>query len=446
MVIHLKWMVLVLIVLVSISIGTSGDTVTNTGGSESNRDLQPGGDGGQENTSYLQERPFTVITGPDAASCHTRLVLLGTTGGVSWYADTDRTSSSSALVVGDSVYIIDIGQGTASRLSEAFNTGSFVNTPAGRIENKSSTFLKNAEALFLTHLHQDHTADYPELLVIGPGAGLGTSVDPVSQQTVKDPFIVIGPGDRGVLEADLSGFLSRGGEIIYTDSADPALITPTPGTRQMTDLVWQAFSQGINDVTLDDAYPDFRSLVEVREIGGSGPGDISLPVTVPDPNNETCTAMDPFEVYRDGNIRVTATLVNHHQVFPSFAYRFETEDGSVVFSGDTGPDTNGNLQRLADGADILVHEVIDPAWIDLRFGTPEPGSRMDALKSHMLRSHTSIDAVGQVASECKAGTLVLNHIVPGNTPAGNMQKAEGNFSGQLIIGEDLMQIGIAKAQ
>ena len=185
-----------------------------------------------------------------------------------------------------------------------------------------------------------------------------------------------------------------------------------------------------------------QKLVEVKEIGGTRPGDILLPVSVPDPNNETCPGMDPFEVYRDDLVRVTATLVDHHQVFPSLAYRFDTPDGSVVFSGDTGPDTHGNLQKLADGADILVHEVIDRAWIDQKFGTPEPGSQMAALKTHMLESHTAIDAVGAVAEDCRVKTLVLNHIVPGNTPVLHLQEAEQNFSGNLIIGKDLMQIGI----
>ena len=142
---------------------------------------------------------------------------------------------------------------------------------------------------------------------------------------------------------------------------------------------------------------------------------------------------------------MTAVLVDHHQVFPAFAYRFETKDGSVVFSGDTGPDTRGNLQRLANGTDILVHEVIDPAWVDLRFGDPEPGSRMEALKVHLIQSHTPAGEIGRIASECRAGILVLNHLVPGNTPVSNLEAAGDGFDGNLIIGEDLMQIGLIRA-
>jgi len=212
----------------------------------------------------------------------------------------------------------------------------------------------------------------------------------------------------------------------------------------MTNLIWQAFAQGINDITLDSGYPDYRSLIEVHEIGGTEPGDIPFPVTIVDPNEDPCPEMDPFEVYQDDNVRVTATLVDHHQVFPSIAYRFDTKDGSVVFSSDTGPDTKGNLQKLANGADILVHEVIDRTWIDMKFGTPVPGSQMDALKTHMLTSHTANDIVGTIAESCNVTTLVLNHIVPGNTPDAHLRVAEKNFSGDVIIGEDLMVIGLTR--
>lgn len=397
-------------------------------------------------SDLLQKSDPVVIAGQDRDTYNTKLVLLGTTGGVSWFPETNRASSSSALVVGDSVYIIDLGQGSGSRLSEAFNNGSFIDTGTGRIEDGSSTFLSNIRALFFTHLHQDHTADYTELLLIGPGAGLGRSPDPLTNRTTITPVTVIGPGNRGKLEQDMTNYTGKGGTIIYTDGADPGTITPTPGLRQMTNGIWQAYAQTINDMTLDDGYPDFTQLVRVVEIGGNEPGDIPIPGPPIDPDNGTCPAMDSFRVYADDKVTVSATLVDHHQVYPSIAYRFDTADGSVVFSGDTGPDTKGNLQKLADGADILVHEVIDQAWIDQKFGTPVPGSQMDALKIHMLESHTSIGRVGEIAERCHVRTLVLNHIVPGNTPVSHLKEAETNFTGNLIIGEDLMQIGIGNPE
>ncbi len=52
------------------------------------------------------------------------------------------------------------------------------------------------------------------------------------------------------------------------------------------------------------------------------------------------------------------TLVEHAPVFPSFAFRFDSEQGSVVFSGDTGPCRN--LVRLARNADVQVIDA--PGW------------------------------------------------------------------------------------
>ncbi len=436
----------ILVVLVSAGIPGSGTMTTNTAGSENAGILRTGVEDLPDSVSFLRGTQAGVTTRPVAGQYRTRLVLLGTTGGVTWWPGTSRASSSSVLVVGDSLYIIDMGQGSSARLAQAFNEGTFVASSDGKIEDGSSTFLSHARALFFTHLHQDHTSDYPAFLLTGPGAGLGTIVDPVTNKTLMAPLKVFGPGNRGQLETDKTSYLQRGGQVISTDSANPALNTTTPGTRQMTRMIWQAYAQTINDMTLDNGYPDFTRVVNVTEIGGTGPYDIRMPVSVPDPDNETCPAMEPFEVYRDANVRVTAILVDHHQVYPAFAYRFDTADGSVVFSGDTGADTKGNLQRLANGADVLVHEVIDPAWINQKFGNPEPGSQMAALKTHMLSSHTTTTAVGQVATDCRVKTLVLNHIVPGNTPVAHLQQARGNFSGTLIIGEDLMQIGIGRAE
>jgi ribonuclease BN (tRNA processing enzyme) len=384
----------------------------------------------------LKSTPSGVTAGTGNAAYRTRLVLLGTAGGPTMWSGSGRASASSALVVGDSIYIIDLGQGSAMRLSEEFN--------GGLTKDCTSFYLRPVQGLFFTHLHQDHTADYPGLLLIGPTSGLGTAVDPVTNRTISRPLLVFGPGDRGALEADRSAYISNGGQIVMNGGAGSGAATATPGIRLMTEYIWQAYAQTLNDMTLDNGAPEYTRLVDVREIGGTGPNDIRLPVVVSDPNNGTCPAMDPFEVYRDGNVRVTAVLVDHHQMFPVVAYRFDTADGSVVFSGDTGPDTNGNLQRLATGADVLVHEAIDPAWPDLKFGVAAPGSPLAALKAHLLESHTTPTAAGQVAADCGVRTLVLSHLIPPNGPAAHLEEAQKTFNGTLIIGDDLMEIGVGQ--
>lgn len=60
-----------------------------------------------------------------------------------------------------------------------------------------------------------------------------------------------------------------------------------------------------------------------------------------------------------------------------------------------------------------MHELIGSTWIDLRNGA---GDDKKALCKHLVSSHTPIDAVGAVAEEADAKTLVLSRIVPGNAP------------------------------
>lgn len=388
-------------------------------------------------SSSIASTPLKT-TRAQASGYHTYLLLLGTAGGPAWYPESNRVSTSSAVVVGDAIYLIDLGHGAAQRMVEAFNASIFVSTPGGKVEQSQSHFLQHAEALLFTHLHMDHTADYPGLLLVGQNAGLGSN----------KPLAVFGPGDRGQLEANQTGYQ---GKIVKTPSG-----SMTPGTKEMTNLLWQAFAQTINDFTLDNGWIDFTTLVDPHDIGWTPESDILVPLPIDqsteahqqrtgvfiDPNTTPCPSIDPFHVYEDtGNgVDVWATLVDHHQVFPAFAYRFDTPDGSIVISGDTGADTGGNLQKLAQGADVLVHEVIDEVWIDVLAATGVP----DALIEHLQSVHTKISEVGGVAEDCGVKTLVLNHIVPGNAPVGHLVRAKNNFSGTLIIGDDLMQIGVGK--
>jgi ribonuclease BN (tRNA processing enzyme) len=383
------------------------------------------------------------------------LVILGSSGGVAYWPGSTRASSSSALVVNGTIYLIDLGQGSTARLNQAFDSQSIVNKDGSYNPPYSSVFLNQVKALFFTHLHQDHIADYANLLLIGAGSNLGTTIDAngTTNGWAQRPLQVIGPCNRGQLDINKSPFFTdqqSNDWIIKAYSQNPLLVTPTPGTIQMTDLIWQAFAQSINDIMLDDGYPNYKSMVNVKEIG----------TQLPTQGANTCPQTPPFPVYEDENVRVTTTLVDHRQVYPAFAYRFDILDGSgrsVVFSGDTGPNTtadrtldpstqsfdNGNLQELAKGADVLVHEVIDSVWIDAKFGTnPNPASAAFTLKTHMQNAHTEVKYVGQVAANCQVKTLVLNHIIPGMAPLSHLQQAQQNFSGGLIISNDLMRIDV----
>jgi ribonuclease BN (tRNA processing enzyme) len=144
-------------------------------------------------------------------------------------------------------------------------------------------------------------------------------------------------------------------------------------------------------------------------------------------------------VMRDSNVTVTAALVDHPPVRPAFAYRFDCPDRSIVISGDTRP--SPNLVRLAQGADVLVHEVMYlPALEQLIAAEPNAKS----LREHLLASHTTTEQVGRIATESGVKTLVLSHLVPGGTPVIQDEvwrdAVRPYFSGNLIVGRDLLEI------
>ena len=80
----------------------------------------------------------------------TKVVLLGT-GTPRPYPD--RSGPATAIVVGERAYLVDFGPGVVRRAAAAAEKG------APQLE---STNLKIA---FLTHLHSDHTAGYPDLIL-----------------------------------------------------------------------------------------------------------------------------------------------------------------------------------------------------------------------------------------------------------------------------------------
>ena len=144
-------------------------------------------------------------------------------------------------------------------------------------------------------------------------------------------------------------------------------------------------------------------------------------------------------VMQDERVKVTTTLVDHPPVVPALAFRFDCPDRSIVFSGDTN--RSDNLVRLANGADLLVHEALWVAAVD-RLVARVPNAA--TLKKHIIDSHTSVEDAGRVAAAAGVKTLVLTHFVPGDDPSiTDEQWAEGarkHFRGRIVVGRDLLEI------
>ena len=144
-------------------------------------------------------------------------------------------------------------------------------------------------------------------------------------------------------------------------------------------------------------------------------------------------------VTQDERVKVTAALVDHPPVVPAFAFRFDGPDRSIVFSGDTNK--SDNLVRLAQGADLLVHEALWVPAVD-RLVARIPNAA--TLKKHIIDSHTAVEDVGRVAAAAGVKTLVLSHLVPADDPAITEQMwidaARPYFKGEIVVARDGMEL------
>ncbi|GAB1848125.1 MBL fold metallo-hydrolase [Achromobacter xylosoxidans] len=322
------------------------------------------------------------------------LVLLGVAGGPTWYGNDAPHGISSALVVDGKAYLVDLGSGAYRQLRRAgIKPGA-------------------EQAVFLTHLHTDHIIDLASLLMY----------DPSARRRAKASLQIYGPGRRGALPPLAPGL--AGDPVIHAEN-------PGAGTADLVDSVVAGMAADLNIRVRSEGVPDVRGFFQAH--------DIVVPAgVVKDPNADPAPPMEPFEVWRDERVTVSAILVPHGLVYPNFAYRFDTASGSVVFSGDTA--LSPNLVKLARGADILVHEAIDPAWVDHIVGPKPWDARQQALARQLLEAHTTPQQAGEAATRAGVRKLVLSHLVPGDAPAEHWLHARETFKGPVVLGQDLMRI------
>jgi ribonuclease Z len=141
-------------------------------------------------------------------------------------------------------------------------------------------------------------------------------------------------------------------------------------------------------------------------------------------------------VYDNGGVKITAFLVDHGLVKPALGYRLDYAGHSVVLSGDTR--YSENLIKFAQGADLLVHEVLAAnAYRSLH--TALSPRQMQRVMEH----HTKTEEAGMVFGKVKPKLAVYSHIVPPDA-TDLIADTRKTYSGLVEVGEDLMSIEIGE--
>ena len=313
------------------------------------------------------------------------VTLTGTQGGPSVFngqagAGTLVSYGDAATNCGAMKLQFDAGRGTNMRLSQ-------INVTPVQLS-----------AIFLTHIHGDHTEGLPDLLALrwylkGPKIDIVCSVDAVT----------------------ILGF--------------------TNSCRNFVAHIGDAFLQS-GEIT------ERRSEDSARLAGG--PADLANVLSF-EPTEE------PQAVWSSGPVKVSAIRSTH--IAGHASYRVDTPAGSVVIGGDASNDltapprahsTSDQVEKLAMGAEVIVHSTIHPVL------GPDRGSGFPAQSFY--RQSLASD-LGAMAKRAGAKYLMLTHLAPAlgtarhnrwNVPGGALTEADyrsavvaGGFTGTIVVGPDL---------
>jgi ribonuclease BN (tRNA processing enzyme) len=297
--------------------------------------------------------------GQQAAQPGTQLVLLGTQGGPGVTAN--RTQASNAVIVDGRPYLVDCGYGALKAAVQAGLT------------------LGNLSNVFITHLHDDHSADIAAFLALK-----WTGTQNPGEATIYGPY-----GTAAMVDAAIA-FSKANVEIRKIDegrTVDPKTIFR---------------GRDLSAPKITEVFKDDRLTVQAVE-------NTHFP-------DRAKAKMD----YR------------------SFAYRFNTATRSIAFSGDTT--YSENLIELARGVDVFVCEVLGTANTQAAAPAANAG---ESIARHVRETHSTPEEVGKMAAAAKVKSLVLSHQVGGGRGASNdglTAEIKKVFSGEIVVGADQMRL------
>jgi ribonuclease BN (tRNA processing enzyme) len=167
-------------------------------------------------------------------------------------------------------------------------------------------------------------------------------------------------------------------------------------------------------------------------------------------NVEVKELIDGSVVALDG-LSVTAAENTHFKIpensaesekAKSLSFRFDMEDRSIVYTGDTGP--SEAVEKLARNADLLVSEMMDiPAVLEIirKVNPNMPQQQLDRIEWHFRAHHLLPRQVGELAANAGVKRVVVTHMVPNinNEAMAERYRAEiaEAFDGDIDIANDL---------
>lgn len=279
-------------------------------------------------------------------------------------ASPTRSQPANLLLANGKHYLVDVGDGVSGQMA------------------KAGAQVSSLDAVFISHLHFDHTAGLAGIL------GLRW------QTNAPRPLVVYGPpGTR--------------------DLVDGLIASMEPGTTA---------GYGVAGAPARDP-ADEAKVVELRD--GDSVTINGMSVTV---RSNTHYSFAPESGLADR--------------FESLSYRFDLPGRSIVYTGDTGPSVA--VEELARDADLLVAEMmdVDNTIAAVRRNSPGiPAEVTAAMESHLREHHLLPSDVGELAARANVGAVAVTHFVglerndPGHFEY--LRQIAEHFDGPVVIANDL---------
>jgi ribonuclease Z len=206
------------------------------------------------------------------------------------------------------------------------------------------------------------------------------------------------------------------------------------------------FVMHIGDAVLQSGEIAQRHSEDKVRLAG-GPADVANVITF-EPKDE------PQVVWSSGDVKVSAIRSTH--IAGHASYRVDTPAGSVIIGGDAGNDvpapprassTSDQVEKLAKGADVIVHTTMHPIM------GPDKGSGMPPP---IFYRQSSTSDLGAMAKRLGAKHLMLTHLIPPigaerqgawKIPGGALTETdyrkaiqESGFTGNIVVGTDLASV------
>lgn len=291
-----------------------------------------------------------------------RWVTLGTRAGP--VASPVRSQPANLLLVGDTRILVDVGDGTMGRLAA-------LGIPAARID-----------AVFISHLHWDHTGGLAALL------GLRAQTNP------QTPLVIYGP----------------------------------PGTAEMVAGLLASMKPGA---------------ISGYGVAGARAIDLDRLTIVTELRDRNRLAYRGVTVSARNNTHYSfAPESGLAERFESLSYRFDLPGRSIVYTGDTGP--SSAVEELATGADLLVAEMMDvddTIANTRRFNPDMPEAARLAMEQHLREHHLLPADVGLMAARAQVKAVVVTHFAgrERGDPAHfeYLRQIAEHFDGPVVIANDL---------